>query len=221
MACIKLKKLEEYLQGVDGFEKPKILLEQYVTPSHIASVMLYTIQTKYNDIENKLVADLGCGCGMLSIGSFLLGATHTVGFDIDPDALEIFRANVTEMELPGVDSVNCDVVADLSSETSKWRKAFDSVLMNPPFGTKKNAGMDMKFLVSGFKLARTAVYSLHKTSTRDFIQRKATELGAKAEVFATLRYNLDSSYKFHKKTTVDIEVDCWRFDVSNIDKLEN
>lgn len=59
MACIKLKKLEEYLQGVDGFEKPKIQLEQYVTPSHIASVMLYTIQTKYNDLEDKFVADLG------------------------------------------------------------------------------------------------------------------------------------------------------------------
>lgn len=59
MACIKLKKLEEYLQGVDGFEKPKIQLEQYVTPSHIASVMLYTIQTKYNDLKDKFVADLG------------------------------------------------------------------------------------------------------------------------------------------------------------------
>lgn len=89
MACIKLKKLEEFLQGVDGFRKPKIQLEQYETPSHIASVMLYTIQTKYNDIESKLVADLGCGCGMLSIGSFLLGAAHTVGFDIDTDALEV------------------------------------------------------------------------------------------------------------------------------------
>lgn len=89
MACIKLKKLEEYLQGVDGFNKPKILLEQYETPSHIASNMLYSIQTKFDDIENKLVADLGCGCGMLSIGSFLLGATHTIGFDIDLDALEV------------------------------------------------------------------------------------------------------------------------------------
>lgn len=89
MARLKLKILEEFLQGVDGFEKPKIQLEQYVTPSHIASVMLYTIQTKYDDIENKLVADLGCGAGILSIGSFLLGAQHTVGFDIDPDALNV------------------------------------------------------------------------------------------------------------------------------------
>lgn len=92
MACIKLKKLEEYLQGVDGFAKPNILLEQYVTPSHIASQMLYSIQSKYGDIEDKLVGDLGCGCGMLSIGVFLLGAKHTVGFDIDPNALQVNAA---------------------------------------------------------------------------------------------------------------------------------
>lgn len=92
MACMKLKKLEEYLQGVDDFERPKILLEQYATPSHIASVMMYTIQSKYGDIEDKFVADLGCGCGMLSIASFLLGAGQTIGFDIDADALEVSKS---------------------------------------------------------------------------------------------------------------------------------
>lgn len=91
MACIKLKKLEQYLQGVDNFEKPKILLEQYATPSHIASVMMYEIQSKYGDLEKKLVADLGSGCGMLSIASFLLGAQQTIGFEIDPDAVEVSR----------------------------------------------------------------------------------------------------------------------------------
>lgn len=121
------------------------------------------------------------------------------------------------MELPGIDCVGCNVVTDLSSESSKWRKKFDTILMNPPFGTKHNAGMDIKFLLSAINLARNAVYSLHKTSTRNFIKRKATELGAVADVIATLRYNLESTYKFHKKSTVDIEVDCWRFDVSNVD----
>lgn len=45
-------------------------------------------------------------------------------------------------------------------------KAFDSVLMNPPFGTKHNAGIDMRFLETAIKLSNNAVYSLHKTSTR-------------------------------------------------------
>lgn len=86
---MKIKKLEEYLQGVDGFGKPKVLLEQYPAPSHIAACMLYEIQAKFDDLDNKMVADLGCGCGMLSIGAFLMGAQHTVGFEIDADAVEV------------------------------------------------------------------------------------------------------------------------------------
>lgn len=134
---------------------------------------------------------------------------------------QIFRTNVIDMELPGIDCIGCNVVTDLFSESSKWRKRFDTILMNPPFGTKHNAGMDIKFLLSAINLAQNAVYSLHKSSTRNFIQRKANELGAEAEVIATLRYNLDSTYKFHKKNSVDIEVDCWRFDVSKVDLYKN
>lgn len=121
------------------------------------------------------------------------------------------------MELPGIDCVNCNVIELFKKDNAnKWFKVFDTVIMNPPFGTKHNAGMDMKFLMTAFNLGRNVVYSLHKSSTRDYTQRRAIEVGAKAEVYATLRYNLNSSYKFHKKTTVDIEVDCWRFDVSEI-----
>uniref|UniRef100_A0A1L8DRX5 Putative rna methylase n=1 Tax=Nyssomyia neivai TaxID=330878 RepID=A0A1L8DRX5_9DIPT len=208
MARMKLKKLEEYLQGIDGFEEPKILLEQYQTPPHIASCMLYEIQSQYGDIEGKLVADLGCGSGMLSIGSFLLGASHTIGFEIDPEASNIFVENVLEMEVPSVDCVHCDV---LRLPGSRFSKSFDTVVMNPPFGTKKNAGMDMKFLQVGLALATTAVYSLHKTSTRDFVRKTAAQLQVEPQIVAQLRYNLDAAYKFHKKKSVDIDVDFWRF----------
>jgi len=175
MAKMKLKKLEEFLQGVDGFDKPKLLLEQYVTPSHIASNMLFAIQSKYGDLENKIVADLGCGSGMLSIGPFLLGAQLTVGFDIDLDALNILQRNVNEMEIVGVECVACDVLQNLRE--SKWKGVFQTVIMNPPFGTKHNAGMDIKFLKTGIALAEETVYSLHKTSTRDFIKKKITRMG--------------------------------------------
>uniref|UniRef100_T1GLX7 Methyltransferase-like protein 5 n=1 Tax=Megaselia scalaris TaxID=36166 RepID=T1GLX7_MEGSC len=204
MPQMKLKKLEEYLQGVEGFERPKLEFEQYVTPSHIASCMLYEIQAKFEDIENKLVCDLGSGCGMLSIGSFLLGANLTIGFEVDSDAIDIFRTNVTEMEIPTVDCIQTNVLEHI--EYSPFENKFDTVVSNPPFGTKNNAGMDMKFLQTACKLSCNAVYSLHKTSTRDFIQKKTKEWGTNGEVVAKLRYNLDSSYKFHKHKSVDIEV---------------
>lgn len=206
---IKLKKLEEYLQSVDAFEKPKILLEQYITPSHIASNLLFTIQNNNDDLEGKLVGDLGCGTGMLSIGSAILGAEHVVGFDVDTEALATAKNNVDEMEISVVDFVQCDVLDDL--EGSSWHKAFDTVLMNPPFGTKKNAGMDMKFLKIAILLSRNVVYSLHKSSTRDYIKKKTKELKVEGEVIAELRYNLESSYRFHKKSSVDIAVDVWKF----------
>lgn len=118
------------------------------------------------------------------------------------------------MELPGVDCINCDVLEDLTHEETKWHQVFDTVVMNPPFGTKHNAGMDIKFLVAAINISRNVVYSLHKSATRAYIKKKAEEMGIQAEVIAELRYNLESTYKFHKKATVNIEVDCWRFDVS-------
>ncbi|XP_047578058.1 rRNA N6-adenosine-methyltransferase METTL5 isoform X4 [Lutra lutra] len=169
--------------------------------------MLYTIHNTYDDIENKVVADLGCGCGVLSIGAAMLGAGLCVGFDIDEDALEIFNRNVEEFELTNVDMVQCDVC----SLSNRMSKSFDTVIMNPPFGTKNNKGTDMAFLKTALEMARTAVYSLHKSSTRDHIQKKATEWKIKIDIIAELRYDLPASYKFHKKKSVDIEVDLIRF----------
>lgn len=42
---------------------------------------------------------------------------------------------------------------------------FDVIVMNPPFGTKKNIGVDARFVQIALKYA-PVVYSLHKTSTR-------------------------------------------------------
>ncbi|NP_001187732.1 rRNA N6-adenosine-methyltransferase METTL5 [Ictalurus punctatus] len=204
---MKLKELESCLQQVDGFEEPKILLEQYPTGPHIAGCMLYTIHNTFDDIENKLVADLGCGCGVLSIGAAVLDAGLCVGFDIDSDALDIFKRNVEEFELPNIDMVQCDIC----SIGPLYTKKFDTVIMNPPFGTKHDQGIDMQFLKTALSMSKGAVYSLHKTSTRDHIQKKASEWKVKMEVIAELRYDLPASYKFHKKKSVDIQVDFIRF----------
>ena len=56
--------------------------------------MLHTISATFEDLENKHVADLGCGCGVLSIGSVMLGAGAVTGFDLDSDALALFSQNI-------------------------------------------------------------------------------------------------------------------------------
>ncbi|CAL8267825.1 unnamed protein product [Lota lota] len=203
---MKLKELESCLQQVDGFEEPKILLEQYPTSPHIAACMLYTIHNTFDDIEGKLIADLGCGCGVLSIGAAMLEAGLCVGFDIDKDALDIAQTNTEEFEISNIDLVQ----SDLCVLEVGYAQRFDTVIMNPPFGTKHNQGIDMKFLKTALTLA-TTVYSLHKSSTRDHIQKKAKDWGVKTELVAELRYDLPASYKFHKKKSVDIHVDFLRF----------
>ncbi|XP_065212852.1 rRNA N6-adenosine-methyltransferase METTL5 [Planococcus citri] len=207
MATIKRSKLEEYLQDVETFSSPKISLEQYITPPHIAACMLHVAQSSFDDLNEKFVADLGCGSGMLSIGSLLLGSSFCIGFDIDADILNTYKSNMDEFEFANFDTVLCDVD---KNDLSKFQKCFDTVLMNPPFGTH-NKGIDMKFLKTAINLSSNAVYSLHKTSTRDHILSKIESWKIKGEVIAELRYDLPNSYKFHKKKSVDIAVDLYRF----------
>ena len=135
---MRLKELEGYLQQVDVFEKPKVDLEQYPTTAHIAAHMLYTIDNTFGDIEGKLVGDLGCGCGVLSIGSCMLESAMTIGFDVDCDALEIASRNCAEFEITSCELVQCDVEQITLYDT--WTEAFDTIIMNPPFGTKNNKG---------------------------------------------------------------------------------
>lgn len=142
---MRLKELESYLQQVDVFEKPKVELEQYPTTPHIASHMLYTIDKTFRDIEGKFVADLGCGCGVLSVGTAMLGSALTVGFDIDSDALSIAASNCSEIEIGGIEFIQDDVVKIV--DNCRWNNAFDTVIMNPPFGTKNNKGIDIYLLL--------------------------------------------------------------------------
>lgn len=46
---------------------------------------------------------------------------------------------------------------------------------------------------------------------RNHILKVASSLGVKAEVLAELKYDLPSTYKFHKRKSVDIDVDLYRF----------
>lgn len=113
-----------------------------------------------------------------------------------------------------IDIVQCDLGSYRDGDGGGFEKKFDTVIMNPPFGTKKNAGLDVKFLAMGIQLAARSVYSLHKSSTRDYIKKKGLEMNTSPEIVAELRYNIDASYKFHKKKSVDVEVDFWRFEIN-------
>lgn len=203
---MKLKHLEGLLGNLQQFSNPKIELEQYPTGAHIASRVLYTAENTFGDVSGKIVADFGCGCGTLGVAAALLGADHVIGVDVDPQSLKIASVNADNLEVD-IDFIQCDIKNIL------WRvPVVDTIVMNPPFGTR-NKGSDMEFLLVALKIASQAVYSLHKTTTRDHIKKTALRnFGARsAEVLCELRYDVPHMYKFHRKKEVDIAVDLWRF----------
>merc|ERR1711865_1196004 len=198
MGSMKLRHLESALEDVDAFdpEHQDVMLEQYPTSPHLAANLIHTAAETYGDIEGRSVVDYGCGCAMLSIAAAIMGASTVTGFDIDPNALAVAQENVEGMELEEViDFVNCNM-EELSP--ARHHKLADTVVMNPPFGTRR-PGIDMVFLQRGIQMATTAVYSLHKTSTREHILKTVAEWGVKGEVIAELKFDIPAMYKFHTK----------------------
>lgn len=125
-SIMKLKVLQGHLEDLQGFLDPKIKYEQYETPAHIAAVALYTIQTQYGDLEDKLVLDAGCGPGTLSIGASLLGAGSVTAVDIDSDALEVFKGNINYMEISNIDALQCDFLSANSCRYSILKSLRDN-----------------------------------------------------------------------------------------------
>ncbi|XP_054715577.1 rRNA N6-adenosine-methyltransferase METTL5-like [Uloborus diversus] len=211
---MKLKHLKSELQKFEVFERPNIALEQYATTADIAADFLNVVKD-CGDLDDKLVADLGCGCGVLSIGAALFSAGFVVGFDIDKSALEIALRNKCECDCENIDFIQCDV---LSMENTKWHKSFDTVIMNPPFGTKGNKGTDMLFLRTALSLAKHCVYSLHKSVTVPHIEKVCKDWNIKMKCLYKTIFELPQSYDRHKKNSLDIEVHLIRFTFPKMNK---
>ena len=126
--------------------------------------------------------DLGVGTGMLSAGTIAYEPELLIGVDIDQQALDLCARNIRKLFVEQEDSDGEDdkeepvskpnydlVMADVRNAHAFTRFAglVDTVLMNPPFGTKKNAGIDLVFLERATQIANKVVYSLHKSSTRN------------------------------------------------------
>ena len=203
MIRMKRKHLEEALEEVEVFDKPKIELEQIPTSPHIAASMIFTAATNYGDIEGQIIGDFGCGPGILSLACCMMGATTVLGVDVDEEALDIAWVNKKKMDIENVDLIMADVQSlDLNVK-------LDTVVMNPPFGTR-NAGIDTAFVMKALEYA-DVVYSLHKTSTRAHFDRLAKAADLRFEVVAELKYDIPKTFNYHKEKSKDIEVDILRF----------
>ncbi|VDM62409.1 unnamed protein product [Angiostrongylus costaricensis] len=204
---MKSKQLEWMLSDMRGFQNPDIKLEQYATSPEIAMAIIDSID-RLVGLDGQLVADLGCGCGMLmSTVALAYQPTMIIGFEIDKQALAICKENLEDLEIED----RCELVnSDVLQISSSLHSQFDVIVMNPPFGTKSNVGIDMQFVRAGLMMLSpgSSLFSLHKSSTRDYILKTANKWsGMDARCVAKLKWNLPTTYKFHKKKSVDIDVD--------------
>jgi putative methylase len=192
------KKLEITLEGLKEFERPKIKLEQYSTPSPLAAEII-NMAYLAGDVEKKSVYDLGCGTGKLAIGCALMGAGEVTGFDVDADALEIAKENSERL--------NVDINW-IESDVKDIKGKCNTVFQNPPFGVHKK-GADKIFLEKGLKLGNV-LYSFHNANTREFVLKYVKGLGGRVTDLVTVNFLLPHSYGFHMKERKETKVDIYR-----------
>lgn len=182
------------LQSVGNFADPDPALEQYMTPATIAADILYTAYSN-GDVAGLKVMDLGCGTGMFSIGSWLLGAGMVVGYDVSESALRVAeenrRAFGADIEFRRSDILDVDEGAD-------------TVFMNPPFGCQ-NRNADRAFLRKAMESAE-CVYSIHMAETLDFVERFCADSGRSVTWRKTYKYEIPHTFSFHKKAKMSVDV---------------
>ncbi len=192
------KEVEMILERLEGFRDPKIELEQYVTPSNLASFLTTTAKL-FGDLE--IVVDLGCGTGILAIASAILGA-YAIGVDIDTEALRIARMNAKKVGVE-VDFIACNV-----SDFNLKKRC--TVIMNPPFGIRKRHA-DRPFLEKALEIGKK-VYSIHSAGSEKFVKKLAEEKGFTVTHIWKFIIPLRKTYSFHEKPFKEIAVEVFRIE---------
>jgi predicted RNA methylase len=192
------RQLEIRLGKLRILEKPNLKLEQYPISSEAASELLYMAGFEHSDLEGRVI-DLGTGTGRLAIGAALMGAKEVVGVDVDDQALAVARENAETAEVQ---------VQWIRSEIEEVNGKFGSVIMNPPYGTQTTHA-DTWFLEKAFQLA-PVVYSIHKSSTRNFLTQLVTRSGWQVGEVRSMRMDIPHLFEFHEKKRAMVEVDLYR-----------
>ena len=198
------KQLAVLLSQLKGFIQGKVKLEQYPTDSETAADILWNAML-LGDITEKRIIDAGCGTGILGLGALLLGAAEVTFVDIDAEALETAKSNLSKLESEGYELGTTTFTAkDILKVEGTW----DTVLQNPPFGTR-SPGADASFLRKAITLG-TSTYSFHKTSTEEFIDQCIKDTGAQTTHKFPVELIIRNTYQHHTKKLQRIKVSVWR-----------
>lgn len=192
------KQLEILLAKLETLENPSLSLEQYPVSPKAAAELLYMAGFEHDDLKGRVV-DLGTGTGRLAIGAALMGAKQIAGVDVDENALALARKNAATSNVR---------VQWVHSDIDKVVGEYDTVIMNPPYGTR-TAHADTRFLDKAFGLA-PVTYSIHKSSTREFLVKHAKRSGHVMDEIRTMNMQIPHMFTFHMRKWSSVEVDICR-----------
>lgn len=198
------KELSILLSRLKLFDKPEMKLEQHPTDSEIAGEVLWSAFMQ-GDVKDKIIADLGCGTGILGLGALLLGAKKAFLVDIDSAAVELAMQNKAFLENETGQKLNA---AFCAGDINVFDEKADVVIMNPPFGTK-NENIDTAFLLKAMDLVHV-IYSFHKASTKAYIDQLISESKFETTHYIEYDFPLKMSMAHHTKKIERIRVGLWR-----------
>ena len=195
------KHLEMRLQSIPSHPKPDVDLEQYTTPSIIASDLIWNAYS-LGDIEDKDIIDLGCGTGVFAIASALMGANSSVGVDIDKNSIGLARDVKDKLNVDNAEFI----VSDISE--FNYSRNVDTVFQNPPFGSQRNAesGQDLKFIQKAIELDCRVLYSFHMASTEEFLIKYYNDNNLEISHIFRYQFPIPKIYRFHTKENVNVDV---------------
>ncbi|MFW6378708.1 MAG: METTL5 family protein [Nanoarchaeota archaeon] len=200
------KELAVFLSKLAVFDTPKRSKEQYPTDSNVAAKLLWKAHLD-GAIQNRIVIDLGCGTGILSIGALLLDAKKVIMVDDDPDMKTIIEKNMQLLESEYV--IDTSGLFEFHNRDARsFRANADkkecAIIMNPPFGTSVTH-IDTEFLKVAFQNADN-IYTMHKSSTKEHIIKTCREAGAIVSYEEDSSFLIKNTMKEHRRQNQRIEV---------------
>lgn len=101
------------------------------TGSHYTTQLCIEEMEDYID-ETKDVLDIGCGSGILSVISLMLGAKSALAIDIDPNCIDIAYANAkrNNVNTDNYEVISGDVISDEKVKAYITKKKYPVVLAN-------------------------------------------------------------------------------------------
>lgn len=196
----KKVQLEKILESLDRLPRPAASTEQYPTPAGIAAEVVYLAYAK-GDVEGRSALDLGCGNGVFAIAAKLLGAERVVGVDSDPAAVEVARRNAGRARVE-VEWRVADVQA--------VREPFETVFMNPPFGSQKRHA-DRPFLDTALAWGRV-VYTFLNARAEAYVRRRIESASGRVTDRVAYAFPIPHTFDFHREEVRRIDVVLYRFE---------